>query len=92
MLCPISGDLPFEDLKDVKSADDFDEVFSSMLPQIAPPYIGIPGLSFSNGISSENVPFGVQFLSRRFREDKLLEVGYDLEKLYPKIKTINPKF
>ena len=92
ILCPISGDPPFEDLKDVKSANDFDEVFSSMLPQIAPPYIGIPGLSFCNGISNKNIPLGVQFLTRRYREDKLLEVGYDLEKLYPKIKTINPKF
>ncbi len=92
ILCPVSGDLPFEDLKDVKSIKDFDYVFSSMLPQIAPPYLGLPGLSFCNGINNENIPLGVQFLSRRFREDKLLEVGYDLEKLYPKIKTINPKF
>ena len=92
LLCPISGDLPFEDLKDVKSVKDFDYVFSSMIPQIAPPYIGLPGLSFCNGITDKNIPLGVQFLTRRFREDKLLEVGYDLEKCFPKIIPIDPKF
>ena len=63
-----------------------------MLPQIAPPFLGLPGLSFCNGISKDNIPYGVQFLSRRFREDKLLEVGYDLENCFSKIKAINPKF
>ena len=92
ILCPVSGDLPFEDLKDVKSTNDFDYVFSSMLPQIAPPFLGLPGLSFCNGISKDNIPYGVQFLSRRFREDKLLEVGYDLENCFSKITAINPKF
>ena len=92
ILCPVSGNLPFEDLKDVKSAKDFDYVFSSMLPQIAPPYLGLPGLSFCNGITNDNIPLGVQFLTRRFREDKLLEVGYDLESCFPKISTINPNF
>ena len=92
ILCPISGDPPFEDLKDVKSIEDFDYVFSSMLPQIAPPYIGLPGLSFCNGITDQNIPKGVQFLTRRFREDMLIEVGYDLEKCFSKITAINPKF
>ena len=92
ILCPISGDPPFEDLKDVKSIEDFDYVFSSMLPQIAPPYIGLPGLSFCSGITDQNVPKGVQFLTRRFREDILIEVGYDLEKCFSKITAINPKF
>ena len=92
ILCPISGDLPFEDLKDVKSIKDFDYVFSSMLPQIAPPYLGLPGLSFCNGITSDNTPLGIQFLSRRFREDMLLKVAYDVERCSPKINVIDPKF
>ena len=92
ILCPISGDLPFEDLQDVRSIKDFDYIFSSMLPQIAPPYIGLPGLSFCNGITNENIPLGVQFLARKYREDLLLEVGYDLEKCFSKIRPIDPKF
>ena len=92
ILCPISGKTPFEDLKDIKSSDDFEEVFSSMLPQIAPPYLGLPGLSLCNGISENEVPMGVQFLSRRFREDMLLKVAYDVERCSPKINVIDPKF
>ena len=92
ILCPISGDLPFEDLKDIKSEEDFNHVFQSMLPQIAPPYLGLPGLSFSNKIINFNIPVGVQLISRKFREDQLFRVAYDLEKLYPIIKSITPEF
>jgi amidase len=83
ILCPVTGDLPFPDLKDLESQDSFDLVFDSMLPQIAPPYLGLPGLSFATNITNERVPLGVQFISRRYREDTLLEVGYELEKLFP---------
>ena len=92
ILCPISGDLPFEDLKDTKSEKDFDEVFSSMLPQIAPPYLGLPGLCFSNHINKKKIPIGVQFISRKFREDQLFKVAYDLEQHFPEIKTITPDY
>ena len=63
-----------------------------MLPQIAPPYLGLPGLSFSNKIINFNIPVGVQLISRKFREDQLFRVAYDLEKLYPIIKPITPEF
>ena len=92
ILCPISGDLPFEDLKDTKSEKDFDEVFASMLPQIAPPYLGLPGLCFSNHVNENKIPIGVQFISRKFREDQLFKVAYDLEKLFPEINPINPNY
>ena len=92
ILCPISGDLPFEDLKDTKSEKDFDEVFTSMLPQIAPPYLGLPGLCFSNHVNEKKIPIGVQFISRKFREDQLFKVGYDLEQLFPEIKPITPYY
>ena len=39
ILCPITGDVPFPDLKDLESSSSFDLVFDSMLPQIAPPYL-----------------------------------------------------
>ena len=92
ILCPVTGDLPFPDLKDLESPSSFDLVFDSMLPQIAPPYLGLPGLSFATGITSSNIPLGVQLISRKYREDILLSAGYDLEKHYPEIKPITPKF
>ena len=91
-MCPISGDIPFDDQKDVKSKKDFNEVFNSMLPQISPPYLGLPGLCFSNKILKKQIPLGIQFITKKFREDHLIRVGYDLEKLYPKIIPVTPNF
>jgi amidase len=90
ILCPVTGDLPFPDLKDLESQDSFDLVFDSMLPQIAPPYLGLPGLSFSTNKTPSNIPLGVQFISRKYREDILLDVGYDLEQFFPKILPVFP--
>jgi len=92
MLCPITGHLPFEDLKDLESPESFDMVFDSMLPQIAPPYLGLPGMSFATGKTENKIPLGVQMISRRHREDVLLAAGYDLEKHFPKINPIFPSF
>ncbi len=92
ILCPITGDIPFPDLKDLESEESFDLVFDSMLPLIAPPYMGLPGLSFATSQTEQKIPLGVQFISRKFREDLLLNVAYDLEKHYPKIKPVLPRF
>ncbi|MDC1209342.1 amidase [Pseudomonadota bacterium] len=92
MLCPMTGNLPFEDLKDLESPKSFDMVFDSMLPQIAPPYLGLPGMSFATGKTNSNIPLGVQMISRKFREDILLSAGFDLETHYPKIEPIIPNF
>ena len=92
ILCPITGDIPFPDLKDLESEESFDLVFDSMLPQIAPPYMGLPGLSFATSQTKQKIPLGVQFISRKFREDLLLNVGYDLENYYPKIEPVLPNF
>ena len=92
ILCPITGHIPFPDLKDLESEESFDLVFDSMLPQIAPPYMGLPGLSFATSQTKKKIPLGVKFISRKFREDLLLNVGYDLENYYPKIEPILPAF
>ena len=92
ILCPITGDIPFPDLKDLESEESFDLVFDSMLPQIAPPYMGLPGLSFATSQTKQKIPLGVQFISRKFREDLLLNVAYDLENYYPKIEPVLPSF
>jgi len=92
ILCPITGDIPFPDLKDLESEESFDLVFDSMLPQIAPPYMGLPGLSFATSKTKQKIPLGVQLISRKFREDLLLNVGYDLENYYPKIEPVLPVF
>ena len=92
ILCPITGDIPFPDLKDLESEESFDLVFDSMLPQIAPPYMGLPGLSFATNKTKEKIPLGLQLISRKYREDLLLNVAYDLEKYYPKIDAVLPTY
>ena len=92
ILCPITGDIPFPDLKDLESEESFDLVFDSMLPQIAPPYMGLPGLSFATNKTKEKIPLGLQLISRKYREDLLLNVAYDLEKYYPKIDAVLPSY
>ena len=92
ILCPTTGDLPFPVLTFLESPSSFDLVFDSMLPQIAPPYLGLPGLPFATGKTETNIPLGVQFISRKFREDILLKVGYDLENHFPQIKPVVPNF
>ena len=92
ILCPITGDIPFPDLKDLESEESFDLVFDSMLPQIAPPYMGLPGLSFATNKTKEKIPLGLQLISRKYREDLLLNVAYDLEKYYPKIDVVLPSY
>ena len=54
--------------------------------------MGLPGLSFATTQTKQKIPLGVQFISRKFREDLLLNVGYDLENYYPKIEPVLPAF
>lgn len=74
MLCPVSGDFPFENNVDVRSEADFDRVFEAQLPQIAPPLMGLPGLALATGFDAGR-PVGVQLLADQLREDLLLEAG-----------------
>lgn len=74
VLCPVSGDFPFENNVDVRSAADFDQVFEAQIPQIAPPLMGLPGLALATGFDAGR-PVGVQLLADQLREDLLLEAG-----------------
>jgi amidase len=67
VLCPVSGELPFADHRDVASEADFDAVLEAQLPLIATPFLGLPGLGRS--------PVGVQLFADHFREDLLLAAG-----------------
>ena len=74
VLCPVSGDFPFENNADVRSEADFDRVIEAQLPQIAPPLMGLPGLALATGLDAGR-PVGVQLLADQLREDLLLEAG-----------------
>lgn len=74
VLCPVSGAEPFANNVDVRSPADFDAVIAAQMPQIVPPFMGLPGLAVTTDLSG-GAPMGVQFLAAPFREDLLLAAG-----------------
>lgn len=74
VLCPVSGELPFADHRDVASGADFDAVLEAQLPLIATPFMGLPGLTVTTGKVGRS-PVGVQLIADQFREDLLLAAG-----------------
>src|ERR1043165_1202752 len=78
LLMPVSGELPFPDQLDRKDEPSFARVWHAQLPQIAIPFMGLPGLTVSTGLVGR-VPVGVQLVSGRYREDLCLAAGEAIE-------------
>ena len=78
LLMPVSGELPFPDQLDRKDDASFARVWHAQLPQIAIPFMGLPGLTVSTGLVGR-IPVGVQIVSGRYREDLCLAAGEAIE-------------
>ena len=78
LLCPVSGELPFDQQQDVKSEIAFVSVYEAQLTQRGVPTLGLPALSLATG-AVDGRPVGVQLVAGRFREDILLDAGLTLE-------------
>src|SRR5207248_5859844 len=78
LLMPVSGELPFTDQLDRKDEASFTRVWHAQLPQIAIPFMGLPGLTVSTGLVGR-VPVGVQLVSGRYSEDVCLAAGESIE-------------
>ncbi len=50
LLMPVSGELPFPDHLDRKDEASFARVWHAQMPQIAIPFMGLPGLTVSTGL------------------------------------------
>ena len=74
LLCPVSGELPFANHRDVASQADFDAVIEAQTLQIGLPLMGLPGLTVTTGAVG-TTPVGVQLVADQFREDLLLDLG-----------------
>jgi len=74
VLMPVSGRLPFPDHYDTTSPAAFAEVIEAQMPQIAPPFMGLPGLALTMGRTATH-PLGIQLLADRGREDLLLDMA-----------------
>ena len=78
VVMPVSGELPFPDGLDRRDEASFARVWRAQLPQIAIPFMGLPGLTVSTGLVGR-VPVGVQVVSTRYREDLCLSAGEAIE-------------
>jgi amidase len=78
LLIPVSGELPFPDQFDRKDEASFARVWHAQLPQIAIPFMGLPGLTVSTGLIGR-IAVGVQLVSGRYREDLCLLAGEAIE-------------
>ena len=69
LLMPVSGELPFPDQLDTKDDVSFERVWRAQLPQIAIPFMGLPGLTVSTGLVGTRAgrrTSGGRTLSRRY--------------------------
>ncbi len=78
VLTPVSGELPFPDNLDRKDEASFKRVWDAQMPQIAIPFMGLPGLTVSTGTVGRS-PVGVHVVSGRYREDLCLLAGEAIE-------------
>ncbi|SDX87716.1 amidase [Albimonas donghaensis] len=88
LLCPMSGEAPFENNSDVRSEADFARIYAAQMTQVGLPALGLPALSVSTGRPGR--PMGVQLVGRKFREDVLLEAGAAIEAAHPPIRPVDP--
>lgn len=78
IVMPPCGELPFEWQLDLKDEASFRRVWRAQMPQIALPFVGLPGLTVSTGLVGRS-PVGVQIVAGRYREDLCLAAGEAIE-------------
>jgi amidase len=91
VICPVSGELPFDQQLDVQSEASFAKVFEAQLTQRALPVIGVPALSVATGETGGR-PVGVQLIAPHYREDILMAAGLDLEAAGEPIHVAEPNW
>ena len=89
MLCPVSGETPFEDQADVSGPGRFAEVFEAQLLQVAAPFMGLPGMTVATA-GADSAPMGVQLLAAPWRDDALLAAAEAIAARGPDIAPVDP--
>ncbi len=81
VLMPASSELPFAAELDLQGPEAYARVWAAQMPMIALPFIGLPGLVVSTGLTgpANDMPVGVQIVAGRFREDLCLAAGEAIE-------------
>lgn len=89
LICPVSAETPFPDLLDVSSPEGFERVMEAQLTQVGLPFVGLPGLTVTTGITN-GIPCGAQLVAGRFREDILFAAASEIEARGPRIVPVDP--
>ncbi len=89
IVMPPCGELPFPWQLDLKDDASFARVWRAQMPQIALPFIGMPGLTVSTGMVGRS-PVGVQIVAGRYREDLCLLAGEAIEAGGVPVSPIDP--
>lgn len=89
IVMPPCGELPFPWQLDLKDDASFRRVWRAQMPQIALPFIGMPGLTVSTGLVGR-IPVGVQIVAGRYREDLCLLAGEAIEAGGVPVSPIDP--
>ncbi|MDB2467243.1 Asp-tRNA(Asn)/Glu-tRNA(Gln) amidotransferase subunit GatA [bacterium] len=72
---------PTEAFKIGEKSDDPIAMYLADIFTVQAPLAGIPAISIPTGSTPENLPFGLQFMTGRFEEQKLLQLSHYLYKL-----------
>lgn len=88
VLCPVSGEGPFERQADQQGRARLDEILEAQLTQLAVPALGLPGLAVPLAPAAGR-PMGVQLLAGRYREDVLLKAARDIAPAA--VPVVNPR-
>ena len=86
LLTPVSGALPFPDHYDTSGPEAFAQVIEAQMPQIAPPFMGLPGLALTTTRTATH-PIAIQALADRGNEHILLDLA---DFLAPEIPAVTP--
>jgi len=78
ILMPVSASSTFENDADTKDVARAGEVFQAQWPLKPAAFLGFPALSVPGAVV-DGLPIGVQILTRRFREDVLIDIGRIVE-------------
>jgi amidase len=89
IVMPPCSELPFAWQLDLKDDASFRRVWRAQMPQIALPFIGMPGLTVSTGMVGRS-PVGVQIVAGRYREDLCLLAGEAIEAGGVPVSPIDP--
>lgn len=90
VLLPPCAELPFPDNLDLQGDDAYRRVWEAQMSMIGLPVTGLPAVTLATGLTGDGVPYGVQIVSAKYREDVALAAAEAIEARSPAIPIATP--